>query len=191
LHCELNENHSWTVPRPQPFQRPRSFDTTDNRPGKTNHFRHSLKPTGFRRDRGPRSFCRKWKPGIGRGARNVVFVDKAQQSLRSLESNIKTLGCSDQCTAYTADVFWFLKNTHRAFDLVFVDPPYRLERIEDLPNAIYESPVVKEGSYVVMEHSKESQIALSDSMYDITRKAFGQTTVLLLRTKPKNSLPTL
>ena len=128
---------------------------------------------------------------ISRGARNVVFVDKAHQSLRSLETNITTLGCSDQCTAYTADVFWFLKNTHRAFDLVFVDPPYRLERIEDLPNAIYESPVVKEGSYVVMEHSKESQIVLSDSRYDITRKAFGQTTVLLLRTKPKDSFPTL
>lgn len=122
---------------------------------------------------------------ISRGARNVVFVDKAQQSLRALESNITTLGCSDQCTAYTADVFWFLKNTHRAFDLVFVDPPYRLERIEDLPNAIYESPVVKEGTIIVMEHSKESQVVVSETMYDITRKPFGQTTVLILQTKAK------
>jgi 16S rRNA (guanine(966)-N(2))-methyltransferase RsmD len=122
---------------------------------------------------------------ISRGASHVTFVDKAAQSLRSLESNIETLGCADQCTAYTADVFWFLKNTHKAFDLVFVDPPYRLERIEELPTAIFESPVVKEGTIVVMEHSKESQVVVSDTMYDITRKQFGQTTVLILQTKSK------
>jgi 16S rRNA (guanine966-N2)-methyltransferase len=122
---------------------------------------------------------------ISRGAANVTFVDKAQQSLRALESNIETLGCADRCTAYTADVFWFLKNTRKAFDLVFVDPPYRLERIEELPNALYESPVVREGTFVVMEHSKESQVIVSDMMYDITRKPFGQTTVLILQTKSK------
>jgi 16S rRNA (guanine966-N2)-methyltransferase len=122
---------------------------------------------------------------ISRGAASVTFVDKASQSLRALESNIETLGCADRCTAYTADVFWFLKNTRRAFDLVFVDPPYRLDRIEELPNALYESPVVKEGTIVVMEHSKESQVIVSDTMYDVTRKAFGQTTVLILETKAK------
>ncbi len=122
---------------------------------------------------------------ISRGAASVTFVDKAHQSLRALESNIDTLGCTDRCTAYTADVFWFLKNTHRTFDLVFVDPPYRLERIEELPNAIYESPVVKEGTLVVMEHSKESQVVVADTMYDITRKPFGQTMVLILQAKAK------
>ena len=124
---------------------------------------------------------------ISRGAKSAVFVDKAQQSLRVLESNVDTLGCTDQCTVYSADVFWYLKNTNREFDLVFVDPPYRLERIEELPNAIFESSVVKEGTHVVMEHSKESQIQLSESMYDITRKSFGQTTVLILTTKQKPS----
>ncbi len=124
---------------------------------------------------------------ISRGAKSAVFVDKATQSLRVLEANIDTLGLTDQCTAYSADVFWFLKSISRSFDLVFVDPPYRLERIEELPNAIFDSRAVKEGALVVMEHSKESQIQLSDSMYDITRKAFGQTTVLILKTKQKPS----
>jgi 16S rRNA (guanine966-N2)-methyltransferase len=124
---------------------------------------------------------------ISRGAASATFVDKAPQSLRSLEANIDTLGCADQCTAYTADVFWFLKNTRKTFDLVFVDPPYRLERIEELPNAIFESPVVNEGTFVVMEHSKESQVVVSEIMYDIARKPFGQTTVLILQTKAKSA----
>ena len=123
---------------------------------------------------------------ISRGASSVTFVDKAQQSLRALEANIDSLGCEERCTAYTADVFWFLRNTRKSFDLIFVDPPYRLERIEELPHAIYESPVVKEGTIVVMEHSKESQVEPSETEYDITRKPFGQTTVLILQTRSKH-----
>jgi 16S rRNA (guanine(966)-N(2))-methyltransferase RsmD len=125
---------------------------------------------------------------ISRGAGHAVFVDRSPQSLQVLESNIKTLGCQDQCSVYPADVFWFLKNTQRSFDVVFVDPPYRLERIAELPEAIYASPVVKAGSFVVMEHSKESPVEPAETMYEITRKPFGQTTVLVLRARPKSSV---
>jgi 16S rRNA (guanine966-N2)-methyltransferase len=90
---------------------------------------------------------------ISRGARQAVFVDRSAQSLEGLESNIATLGCQEQCSVYSAEVFWFLKNTRRSFDVVFVDPPYRLERITELPEALYSSPVVRTGTFVVMEHS--------------------------------------
>jgi 16S rRNA (guanine966-N2)-methyltransferase len=122
---------------------------------------------------------------ISRGAGQVTFVDKSQQSLQTLETNVRTLGCSEQCTSYSADVFWYLKNARRSFDLVFVDPPYRLERIADLPAELYASEALKDGTLVVMEHSKESPVAPSESMYEITRKLFGQTTVLILRTRRK------
>lgn len=126
---------------------------------------------------------------ISRGARHSIFVDRSPQSLEVLEANIETLGCQTQCSVYPAEVFWFLKNTRRSFDVVFVDPPYRLERITELPEAIYTSPVVKDGTYVVMEHSKESSVEPSESMYEITRKPFGQTMVLVLRARPRQAVP--
>jgi 16S rRNA G966 N2-methylase RsmD len=56
-----------------------------------------------------------------------------------------------------------------------------LENIGVLPNAIYDSGIVHNGTYVVMEHSRESIIELNEQKYEILRKAFGQTTVLILR----------
>jgi len=123
---------------------------------------------------------------LSRGAQHVVFVDKAKSAIQVLEKNIASLGCGRRSTVYPADVFWFLKNTRRRFDLIFVDPPYRLEEIGSLPAAIYRSPVVGDGSVVVMEHSKESEIELSPAMYDVLQKPFGQTTVLILRAKSKS-----
>jgi 16S rRNA G966 N2-methylase RsmD len=81
-----------------------------------------------------------------------------------------------------------LKNARRSFDLVFVDPPYRLERIAELPAELYASEVLREGTFVIMEHSKESPVEPSESMFEITRKLFGQTTVLVLKTKQKEPI---
>jgi 16S rRNA (guanine966-N2)-methyltransferase len=127
---------------------------------------------------------------VSRGARQATFVDKSPQSLQTLETNVRTLGCSEQCVSYAADVFWYLKNARHSFDVVFVDPPYRLERIAELPTELFASEVLREGTYVVMEHSKESPVEPSEAMYDVTRKAFGQTTVLIMRTKAKQQATT-
>jgi 16S rRNA (guanine966-N2)-methyltransferase len=117
---------------------------------------------------------------ISRGVKSVTFIDKSRKSLEVLEKNVASLGCESQCSVYQADVFWYLKNMKRAYDLVFVDPPYKLENIDLLPNAIYDSGAVRHGSYVVMEHSRESMIDLNEQKYEILKKPFGQTTVLIL-----------
>jgi 16S rRNA (guanine966-N2)-methyltransferase len=118
---------------------------------------------------------------LSRGAKHVTFVEKSRKSLEVLEKNVRALGCEESSTRYQADVFWYLKNANTSFDLVFVDPPYKLEAIGSLPNAIYDSHVLKNGVYVVMEFSKESKIDLNPERYEILTKSFGQTNVLILK----------
>jgi 16S rRNA (guanine(966)-N(2))-methyltransferase RsmD len=118
---------------------------------------------------------------ISRGAKSVTFIDKSMKSLTVLEKNVAALKCEAQCSVYQADVFWYLKNMKRTYNLVFADPPYKLENIGVLPNAIYDSGIVQNGSYVVMEHSRESVIELDERKYNILKKPFGQTTVLILK----------
>ncbi len=120
---------------------------------------------------------------VSRGAASVTFIEKSPKSLAILQKNVDNLGCGDRCTWYQADVFWYLKNAHRPYDLVFADPPYKLESIGALPKAIFQSGVLRNGTYVFMEHSRESAIDLDETMYDILKKPFGQTIVLILQAK--------
>jgi 16S rRNA (guanine966-N2)-methyltransferase len=117
---------------------------------------------------------------ISRGAASVTFVDNSFDSLALLRKNIAALGCDSQCMPYQAEVFWFLKNMKKQYDLVFVDPPYKLETIGKLPTALHESGILKEGSIAAMEHSRESSISIPDGVFDAVRKPFGQTTLLIL-----------
>jgi 16S rRNA (guanine966-N2)-methyltransferase len=118
---------------------------------------------------------------LSRGVKSVTFIDKARKSLEVLEKNVASLKCEPRCSIYQADVFWYLKNMNHTYDLIFADPPYKLENIGVLPNAIYDAGVLHDDTYVVMEHSRESLIELDEQKYEILRKAFGQTTVLIMK----------
>jgi 16S rRNA (guanine966-N2)-methyltransferase len=120
---------------------------------------------------------------ISRGASHVTFIENSRSSLGPLEKNIRTLGCEDRSTVHQADVFWFLRNAHQPYDLVFVDPPYALETIGTLPTVIADSGVVHKGSYVIMEHSRESDVPVPEDSFETLKRQFGQTVLLILKSK--------
>jgi 16S rRNA (guanine966-N2)-methyltransferase len=61
---------------------------------------------------------------LSRGAASVTFVEKARPALAALRSNLGSLGLGGQVVA--SDVEVYLARVDNEFDLVFVDPPYRL-----------------------------------------------------------------
>ncbi|HLE33524.1 MAG TPA: 16S rRNA (guanine(966)-N(2))-methyltransferase RsmD [Bacteroidota bacterium] len=118
---------------------------------------------------------------LSRGAAAATFVDTSRDSLSLLEKNIRSLGLDDRTTVHQAEVFWFLKNLRRPYDLVFADPPFALERIGELPTAISTSGVLKPGTYVVMEHGKDAAVDVPGESFELLRKMFGQTVVLIMK----------
>lgn len=118
---------------------------------------------------------------LSRGATHVTFVERSKQALAVLDRNIRSLDCESRTTVHQADVFWYLKNAPRSFDLVFVDPPYGLDQIGDLPAAVAASRVSAPGTYVVMEHNSTSTVPVPQESFETIRKTFGQTIVLILR----------
>ena len=118
---------------------------------------------------------------ISRGAGSATFIEKSPVSLKILEKNIRSLGCEDRVSVHLADVFWYLKHPHKVYDLVFADPPFRLETIGTLPSAIAASGAIRKGTYVVMEHGRDSEVAVPEASFETIRKTFGHTVVLILK----------
>lgn len=62
---------------------------------------------------------------LSRGAASVCFVELNRQALRALEDSAAGLGCSPEEVAFIcADALGYLAGSPRAFDLVFLDPPF-------------------------------------------------------------------
>lgn len=122
--------------------------------------------------------------GLSRGAAHATFVESSRSSLEVLESNIRQLGCQDQCTVYQSDVFRFLKSVGRSYDLIFVDPPYGLPDLADLPRALESSRALGPGSFIIMEHPTSIPVTFSTERYRVTTRQFGQTMVVIAELSP-------
>ena len=62
---------------------------------------------------------------LSRGAASVVMVEKDAAALRALRENAQKLQAAN-LTVVRGDALEFARETRSRFDVVFVDPPYRL-----------------------------------------------------------------
>jgi len=65
---------------------------------------------------------------VSRGAKRVLMVEQNRQSFRTLQENIRRLGCEDRAEAMHGDAFSPLlaARAPTPVDVVFVDPPYAM-----------------------------------------------------------------
>ena len=68
-----------------------------------------------------------------RGARRVYCVEMARENASFIKTEARRLGL-DNVTMVRDNVFDFLPLCHEKFDIVFADPPYALEGLENLPD---------------------------------------------------------
>lgn len=95
---------------------------------------------------------------LSRGCASVTSVEKAATQFNFIQK-VKKLLADDNITAIKGDVYRFIGSCTRKFDIIFADPPYDLPTLPDLPATILNSGMVKEGTIVIVEHSKHNDFS--------------------------------
>jgi 16S rRNA (guanine966-N2)-methyltransferase len=104
----------------------------------------------------------------GTGSISYEFASRGCKSVDSVEINSRyhafitktaaELG-QDQIKAYRADAFRFIKHTPRKYNLIFADPPYEMKEIDQIPVHVFESDILQEGGWMVLEHGKDNEFS--------------------------------
>lgn len=92
---------------------------------------------------------------LSRGCTQVVSVEKDREHYAFICKVMQELKAVNWLPV-RADVFKFVKSTHRCFDLVFADPPYELKNLETLPDLVLGNGLLKPGGLFVLEHGKKN-----------------------------------
>lgn len=90
---------------------------------------------------------------VSRGASLVTAVEQAAVQTTFIRTVKEKLG-DTVLRLVKGDVFRFIERATQAYDIVFADPPYDHPRFAEVPELILRSPLVKPGSLVIIEHSK-------------------------------------
>jgi 16S rRNA (guanine966-N2)-methyltransferase len=125
---------------------------------------------------------------LSRGAAEVAFVEEWHAATSVIEQNIKLLQCGDRCKVIKADVFKFLRHANGRYDLIFVDPPYRLESAPDLPRSIFDQGLLSPSGFLIMEHSVHTIIKPSECLQLVLEREFGETKVSFFASPQPNSV---
>jgi 16S rRNA (guanine966-N2)-methyltransferase len=118
---------------------------------------------------------------LSREAAEVVFVEQDQRAFKQLEANAKTLGAS-QARLVHADAFAYLQRETAAFDLIFLDPPFRKELTAQALDSLSARQLIKDDAFIYLEH--EAEYALDFSHWNLTvhrQTKAGQVLSFLLK----------
>ena len=116
---------------------------------------------------------------LSRGARSAVFVESDRAACRAIERNLDklrltgaTVVCADALQALATDAA-----AGRRYDLVLVDPPYRM--FSSLQNALvsYLPAVLEDDGLLVVETSSKEQPGLPLAMRTSRRYGSARLTV--------------
>ena len=113
---------------------------------------------------------------LSRGAAEATLVDAAAGAIAAIRRNLQTLGI--EAEVVRAPALRFLegaRNRARQYDLVFVDPPYRLAPAlgRELTAAI--GPLLPGDARVVAESDRRSPLSLDLELLDERR--YGDTLI--------------
>jgi 16S rRNA (guanine966-N2)-methyltransferase len=87
---------------------------------------------------------------LSRGAAEVVFVDVEPAVIRHLAERLQEFGC-DRGQVTRADAARYLEGSPRAFDLVFLDPPFDAPVLPDICRRIEQGGWLAPGGLVYLE----------------------------------------
>lgn len=95
---------------------------------------------------------------LSRGAASCTFVDRDSQVIRQLNDNLKLLGCRDGETVQASADQWLTMqhgDHRRPFDIVFMDPPFRQDRVASDCATLVANGLLAAGAIVYVETESE------------------------------------
>lgn len=109
---------------------------------------------------------------ISRGASHAVVVEKSDLACKIISSNISLLGVNEQVTLLRMDYrdgIRYVKSKGQQFDLIFLDPPYRMHIIDELIGDLFENNLLKDNSYIISHYEKNTHVPFENDQISIIR----------------------
>jgi len=115
---------------------------------------------------------------VSRGASHVTFVESDAGSLKVLNANLQHCGAADTAEVVRQAAEAFLRAARPAYDIVFADPPYRLDSARDLLPALAGSAIIAPHTLVILEHpSKQDMPARVGRLVQRRRYRYGDSSL--------------
>lgn len=118
---------------------------------------------------------------LSRGMDFVTFCDSNYKAIQTITANAEALKVKQRCRIIKSDYEVLLRQLVKdkpQFDFIYIDPPYRKQRIHELLTLIDSYDLLKENGNIVCESLKEDSFADSyGSLFQVKNVNYGITKI--------------
>ncbi|MCR5332563.1 MAG: 16S rRNA (guanine(966)-N(2))-methyltransferase RsmD [Bacilli bacterium] len=115
---------------------------------------------------------------LSRGAKSATFVDKGYEQVQCIKSNANNLNVN--VSVHMRDVLSFLNETSEKYDLIFVDPPYKLNCYNEVVDLILKRNLLTDNGIIVLE--SEDILSLDETKFaKVKMYKYGLAKAYILR----------
>ncbi|MGL6174534.1 MAG: 16S rRNA (guanine(966)-N(2))-methyltransferase RsmD [Cellulosilyticaceae bacterium] len=117
---------------------------------------------------------------LSRGAVKSVFIDNNSNAINCINKNLQKTGLQNLATVYNIDIgsgLQKLANQSEKFDIIFMDPPYNLEGLNEIFNLITSKDLLSENGYIILENASEAMKITNEKLELVREKNYKTTTL--------------
>ena len=118
---------------------------------------------------------------LSNGAKECYFFDNNIELVNIIKKNTIGINGTHIMKSDYKNSLELLKNSNIRFDIIFLDPPYKLNLINDCLEKIYEYNILNSDGIIVCEYENENIIT---DKYDLTKeKKYGTKNIKIYKCK--------
>jgi 16S rRNA (guanine(966)-N(2))-methyltransferase RsmD len=121
---------------------------------------------------------------LSRGAESAVLVDKSREALDCIRKNAAKMRVEEQVTILPVDWSQALlqcKQSGKTFDLVFLDPPYRMTGLGEMCQRMQELSLLNPDAMMVLEHRTGIELNIPSGFVLEKERTYGETQIHFYR----------
>ena len=121
---------------------------------------------------------------LSRGAQSAVLVDADRAACAAIRRNMEVSRLGERCRLLARDyraAMEQLGREGRRFDLIFIDPPYKMENTGEMCAALYDGGLLAEAFLIVVEHRRGCAPLLDARFEAFDQRNYGDTQVTFVR----------
>ena len=126
---------------------------------------------------------------LSRGAEQAVMIDMDRDACNAIKKNMETSKLGERCRLVARDyrqAMSQLAREEQKFDVVFIDPPYRMENTGDMCAALYDKGLLSDAFMIVVEHKRGLAPLLDERFEAYDLRKYRDTEITFVRGRAEN-----
>lgn len=114
---------------------------------------------------------------VSRGVEELTFVELESQYANIIRRNVEKCGFEDQCEVEINNVFKYLEKIDNKHDIVFLDPPYKKDYVNNTLYSLIHNDLLYNDALVIVEHHRDEDVVDIENFITLKDRNYNDTVI--------------